>query len=251
MVARKLVDAMLRGETQERVDELSCAQLAKALVDGRDLNGVFRLFGGMQQQNIQIKEGRVYSTLLLGCAEYTALSLGKRVHQHINSNTDTHRHATDIVLQTALLNMYGKSGSLDDARAVFRALLHHHGWSRLPVEIWSAMIHAKGLHGNANVALDLFSKMTEAGVVPNHITFVYLLNACSHDNMPTVATELLQKMSSQFGVTPTVELQLCGGRPCEVWPHQGGRRGDRQHGERWCVSRCHHLECPAVCLQMA
>ncbi|KAL6069351.1 DsRNA-binding protein 3 [Balamuthia mandrillaris] len=209
VTARKMVQALQKRILSTTVDELSCAQLAKALINGEKLKAAFELFDVMQEQGVVVRHGRVYSTLLMGCAKYAALSLGRRVHERIREDRQSN-FSQDVVLQTALLDMYGKCGSLEDARQIFRSLSESKGNpAHLPVQTWTGMIHAEGIHGNGVAAMGLFREMQEAGVKPNHITFVSLLNACSHASMAGDASQLLSEMEPVFGVKPTVEHFNC------------------------------------------
>jgi pentatricopeptide repeat protein len=48
------------------------------------------------------------------------------------------------------------------------------------VVYWKAMISSYGLHGNGKDALELFFKMRNIGLKPNHITFIHILSVCNH-----------------------------------------------------------------------
>ncbi|XP_024530690.1 pentatricopeptide repeat-containing protein At3g09040, mitochondrial [Selaginella moellendorffii] len=79
----------------------------------------------------------------------------------------------DLLLGNAVVNMFGKSGCLDAARATF---------DRLPVKnvvSWNCLIsgYAQNLQGRR--CLELFRQMDQEGVKANSVTFVSLLDACS------------------------------------------------------------------------
>ncbi|KAG6412165.1 hypothetical protein SASPL_124835 [Salvia splendens] len=83
----------------------------------------------------------------------------------------------DVILGTALIDMYAKCGSLELAREKFDGMRERN------VVSWSTMIAAYGYHGEGREALDLFGMMLGNGVLPNNITFVSLLHACSHSGL--------------------------------------------------------------------
>ncbi|ESR42088.1 hypothetical protein CICLE_v10013849mg, partial [Citrus x clementina] len=56
-----------------------------------------------------------YADLISACSSLRSLQLGRKVHDHILSS----KCQPDVVLHNHILNMYGKCGSLEDARMVF------------------------------------------------------------------------------------------------------------------------------------
>lgn len=78
----------------------------------------------------------------------------------------------EIIVDTALINMYGKCRRVDDARGVFEEMDHHDMIS------WNAMISGYALVGYAEDAFCLFNKMLGHGMIPNKITIIGILDAC-------------------------------------------------------------------------
>jgi pentatricopeptide repeat protein len=107
-------------------------------------------------------------------------------------------------LKTSLLDMYAKSGSVRVARVLFDQLMHRELIS------WNAMICGYGMHGHADQALELFTKMrSEAQVTPDNITFVGILSACNHGGMAKEAKEFFDLMVNVYSIKPTVAHYTC------------------------------------------
>ena len=67
-------------------------------------------------------------------------------------------------------------------------------------------------HGKGEEALMLFNQMIDYqddGVIPNGITMVSVLTACSHCGMVCEAQEWFEKMESQFGIHRDVVHYTC------------------------------------------
>ncbi|XP_019192099.1 PREDICTED: pentatricopeptide repeat-containing protein At2g33680 [Ipomoea nil] len=78
-----------------------------------------------------------------------------------------------VPVANALVTMYAKCGSLDDACQAFES-------SNIKEPItWSAMVTGYAQNGNGERALKLFSEMHVCGVMPSEYTLVGVLNACS------------------------------------------------------------------------
>ena len=78
--------------------------------------------------------------LLSACAELGYLSLGRWVH----SQLVLRGMVLSVQLGTALVDMYGKSGALGYARAVFERMEKRNVWT------WSAMILGLAPHGRVS-----------------------------------------------------------------------------------------------------
>eukprot|EP00249_Psilotum_nudum_P033850 c51748_g1_i1 orf=2-289(+) len=69
--------------------------------------------------------------------------------------------------------MYGKCGSVDDARSVFDGMSQHN------VVSWNSMIASYSRNGHGKEALELFRQMQLKFVVPDKISFISFLDACA------------------------------------------------------------------------
>eukprot|EP00249_Psilotum_nudum_P014837 c25030_g18_i1 orf=1-921(+) len=133
------------------------------------------LFRQMQQEGMK-PDGATFVCILGACLSPASLTAGKVIHASIVVS----RFELDVVVGTALLNMYKKCGTPDDARNVFDNMRQRN------VVTWTAMITAYCQNGNAKEALELFWQMQQQGVKPNNITFASVLGACAS---PTALTE--------------------------------------------------------------
>ena len=110
----------------------------------------------------------------------------------------------DIIVGTALLNMYGKCGALEDACRVFDNHL-----SLRDTIAWTIMISIYAQHGRAKESLSLFDKMRKEGVEPNEVTYISILNACSHSGLVDQGQMHFENMSQKYGITPDVDHLTC------------------------------------------
>ncbi|URE25503.1 Pentatricopeptide repeat-containing protein [Musa troglodytarum] len=129
----------------------------------------------------------------------------------------THRPLSPA-LGTALLTMYSRCGRLESARRVFDEMPHKDQHS------WAAMITALASHGHGAEALRLFDEMLRRGIVPDHVTYVGVLHACSHTGLVDDARRHFDRMLTVYGIEPRVEHYGClvdalgrGGKVEEAW----------------------------------
>lgn len=107
-----------------------------------------------------------------------------------------------LALDTAVVDLYVKCGSLMYARKVFDRMKQKN------VISWSTMISGYGMHGHGREALFLFDQM-KALIKPDHITFVSVLSACSHAGLIDEGWECFNSMLRDFGVAPRPEHYAC------------------------------------------
>ncbi|KAL6143047.1 hypothetical protein ACLB2K_053745 [Fragaria x ananassa] len=109
----------------------------------------------------------------------------------------------NVIVSTSIIDMYCKCGRVDMARKAFDCMKEKN------VKTWSAMVAGYGMHGRAKEALEVFYKMISHGIKPNYITFVSLLNACSHAGLLEEGWYWFNTMNHEFGVKPGIEHYGC------------------------------------------
>lgn len=140
-----------------------------------------------------------YSSLLSICGDLPATEWGKQTHCCIiKPGLDS-----NVVVGSALVDMYAKCGRLNDARKVFDILP-----SKNPVS-WNAMIGGYAQHGFGREALEIYDIMLRNGVKPNDITFLGVLSSCGHVGALEEALHHLGSMTRDFEITPRTDHLAC------------------------------------------
>lgn len=162
---------------------------------------------GTEALNIFLKLNRsgmkpdlfTFSSILTVCSSLVALEQGEQVHaQTIKSG-----FLSDIVVATALVNMYNKCGSIEKASKAFVEM------STRTLISWTTMIAGFAQHGRTQQALQLFEDMRIAGVRPNQVTFVSVLSACSHAGMVNEALGYFETMKKDYRIKPVMDHYAC------------------------------------------
>nr|DAD29853.1 TPA_asm: hypothetical protein HUJ06_031321 [Nelumbo nucifera] len=138
--------------------------------------------------------------VLSACSSLGALSSGQWVLSYINGR---HGLTVDGHVGNALVNMYAKCGDMGMALQVFNGL------SCKDLVSWSTMIAGMAMNGSAKQALQLFSLMLCHGIVPDGVTFIGLLSACSHSGLVDQGLAFFKAMNDVYGITPEIEHYAC------------------------------------------
>jgi pentatricopeptide repeat protein len=141
-----------------------------------------------------------FSCILKACGSIGAIDKGLRIHDAI---VDSGFLQKSIVLATALVDMYAKCGMLARAQQVLEGLHVR------DVVSWSVLIAGYAQDGQACKALDCFQRMQKEGLCPDEVTFVCVLNACSHSGNLDMAQRYYEAMSRNYGIAPKLEHHTC------------------------------------------
>lgn len=140
-----------------------------------------------------------YVSVLAACSSQAARVEGKRVHVIIIG----HGLELDLIIANALINLYGKCGSLRDARMIFDTMPERDTVS------WTAMIAAYAQHGATEHALRIFYQMQQGGIRPNKVTFLSVISACGHTGKVEEGYHWFVSMNKRFGIAPMVDHYNC------------------------------------------
>ncbi|ONK56853.1 uncharacterized protein A4U43_C10F13780 [Asparagus officinalis] len=173
-----------------------------SIIDGCVRNGKYNLaldlFREMQKEKVRANEVTVVC-VLSACAQLGALELGRWIESYINKYNITR----NTFVCSALVDMYSKCGSLDEARKIFNEMKER------DVISYNSMITGLSLHGKSSEAVQLYQELIREGLSPTHITFVGALNACSHGGLVDLGFEIFESMTKNYGLEPKVEHYGC------------------------------------------
>ncbi|KAL4200051.1 hypothetical protein AMTRI_Chr03g147770 [Amborella trichopoda] len=192
-LSRKLFDSM----PQKTV--VTWNTIMAGYAQGRESKETLSLFESLLGSNEVWPNAITMLSVLSACANLGALKQGQWVHKYI----ERYGVVMDEFVMTALIDMYAKCGSIENARSVFKRA------ERRDVSVWTAMIQGLATHGQGREALDLFEEMQREGVKPNAVTFVGVLCACTHSGLVNEARYLFKAMAQDYGIKPKVEHYAC------------------------------------------
>ncbi|XP_043692483.1 pentatricopeptide repeat-containing protein At2g02980, chloroplastic [Telopea speciosissima] len=179
-----------------------CVVTYNALITGYTRNSrpnkALALFRQLQASNLKSTYVTMLS-VLSSCAMLGALELGKWIHEYIRKNGFDEY----VKVNTALIDMYAKCGSLEDAVSVFESTQFR------DTQAWSAMVVAYAIHGHGSKAISMFEEMIRAGVQPDEITFLGILYACSHTGLVDEGCNYFHSMVNHYGIVPSVKHYGC------------------------------------------
>lgn len=121
-----------------------------------------------------------------------------------------HAHAVvvgldgNVAVGTALVDAYGKAGVVHDAAKVFDDLAGDRN-----LITWNAILAAHAQQGDLEKVIALFHEMAGMHFVPDRLTFLALLTACSNAGAAADAEFWLEAMQLKYNVKPDLAHYTC------------------------------------------
>lgn len=128
-----------------------------------------QLYKVMQRRQMSGSNKFTVSSALAAAAAIPSLRTGKEIHAHIVR----WGLESDEVVWSALSDMYGKCGSIEEARHIFDTMVDR------DIVSWTAMIDRYFGEGRREEGFALFSELMRSKVRPNDFTFAGVLNGCA------------------------------------------------------------------------
>ncbi|XP_041007280.1 pentatricopeptide repeat-containing protein At4g02750-like [Juglans microcarpa x Juglans regia] len=165
--------------------------------NGREEDALM-FFSSMLLANIR-PDSFTISSVVSSCAKLASLYHGLAVHGKAVHIGVEH----DLLVSSALVDMYCKCGVTADAWMVFKMMPT---WN---VVSWNAMIGGYAQNGQDLEALALYEKMLQENFKPDNVTFVGVLSACIHARLTEKGQDYFDSISRQHGMTPTLDHYAC------------------------------------------
>jgi pentatricopeptide repeat protein len=164
----RLIDAKHALYSNSNADTISWNTMISAYAQKQEGIQALDMFWEMQTKGIE-PDMVTFLCVFEACSSLVTLDEASEFLIHFHKS----KYYEDVTLRTALINLYGKFGRIDDARITFDEM------ASCDVVSWNAMIGAYAQNGHDKKALDLFHKMNARSISPTHITFVSALDACA------------------------------------------------------------------------
>ncbi|KAJ0040202.1 hypothetical protein Pint_27801 [Pistacia integerrima] len=111
----------------------------------------------------------ILCTALNACVKTLSWRLGLQIHVCVIK----YGYEENLILSSALVNLYAKCGAILDARNVFDGMKIHDQVS------WTSIISGFSQNGHGREAVSMFKEMSTTHIKPNCYTYVGVISACT------------------------------------------------------------------------
>ncbi|KAJ1258978.1 hypothetical protein BS78_10G117700 [Paspalum vaginatum] len=109
----------------------------------------------------------------------------------------------DVIVSTALTDMYCKLGLTKHARKIFSAI------AKKDLVSWNTMLLGLLHNGRGKEALVIFRRMLKCGILPDRITLFGALSACSLEGLVTEGMDIITLFKDRYHNLPSLEHYTC------------------------------------------
>ncbi|CAJ2656223.1 unnamed protein product [Trifolium pratense] len=136
--------------------------------------------------------------VLSACASIGALTCGKEIHAHALRNGVSYNG----FVPNAILDMYVRCGRMKYAWKQFFSCDQN-------VSTWNILLTGYAEQGKGTLATELFQRMVGSNVIPDEITFLSILCACSRSGMVAEGLEYFNSMKYRYSIKPNLKHYAC------------------------------------------
>ena len=174
-----------------------------AMISGYAQNGypgeALRIFDEFQDQGIR-PDGLVVVGLMSACSQLGNIRLARWIEDYIAKYSID---VNNVHVLAGLVNMNAKCGNLERATVLFESMPVRDVFS------YCSLMQGHCLHGSANKAVELFSRMLLEGLSPDNAVFTVVLTACSHAGLVEEGKKFFDMMKNVYLIAPSGEHYAC------------------------------------------
>ncbi|KAL5206548.1 hypothetical protein ABZP36_034757 [Zizania latifolia] len=194
----KSKEAFSLFEDIEHKDEITWNGLISGFAQSGLHEESLKVFMRMDQSGVKYNVFTFVSALSAS-ANLADIKQGKQIHARVIKTG----HTFETEVGNALISLYGKCGSIEDAKMEFSEMPERNEVS------WNTIITSFSQHGRGLEALNLFDQMEKEGIKPNDVTFIGILSACSHVGLVDEGLRYFKSMSDEHGINPRSDHYAC------------------------------------------
>ncbi|XP_026399457.1 pentatricopeptide repeat-containing protein At4g02750-like [Papaver somniferum] len=140
-----------------------------------------------------------FTSVFTASADVAAHSIGQQLYsQCIKAGFEG-----NTCVGNSAISMFVKSGNLDFARGISEGL------PQPDIITWNSMIVGYGQNGYAVESILVFHQMQKTHFLPDSISFLGVLQGCSHRGLVEEAIQYFKNMKMDYGISPGPEHYAC------------------------------------------
>ncbi|CAI8611568.1 unnamed protein product [Vicia faba] len=148
------------------------------------------------------------SAALRACTGLSSVEMGRQLHSLLLRTMPDIE--SDVFMQSALVQMYGKCGMVEKARLVFKLDgMEIQNETTRDLVLWTSMLGVYGKNGRYKEVIDLYREMLQEGIKPDGIAFLTVISACGHTGQVHAGIKYFESMTNDFKLIPGPEHYSC------------------------------------------
>ncbi|XP_044478633.1 pentatricopeptide repeat-containing protein At5g03800 [Mangifera indica] len=153
------------------------------------------LFHRSQSEGMMVVDEVAVTSVLGVCGTLGFHEMGKQIHCHALKTG----FSFDVGVGNSIISMYFKCCNMSDATKAFHVMPSH------DIVSWNGLIAGHLLYRQGDEALNIWSRMENASIKPDAVTFVLVISAyrCTKLNLVDSCRKLFHSMETIYNIEPT------------------------------------------------
>ncbi|KAJ0972682.1 hypothetical protein J5N97_020641 [Dioscorea zingiberensis] len=164
-----------------------------------DSEGAAKLYSEMNMKEVRPNEFTLSSVIDACASPAASVEQGKQFHGIVIK----FRYQGSICVSSALVTMYAKKGSIENAQKVFERQ------SIRDLVSWNSIVSGYAQHGYGHKALEIFKEMEAHDLEMDGVTFLGVIVACMHAGLVEEGQKYFDSMIRDHRINPTMEHYAC------------------------------------------
>ncbi|KAF5725971.1 pentatricopeptide repeat-containing family protein [Tripterygium wilfordii] len=200
MNSQEVIDAnILFSELSNPKSTVLCTAMISGYIHNQCSDEALQVYREMRSYSV-LPDQATFVCVLKACAILSSLREGKVTHSLIfHTGFDL-----DEPTGSALVDMYAKCGDVKGSVQVFEEMRCKHD-----IISWNSMINGFAKNGYAEDALRIFDEMKQTNILPDVVTFLGVLAACSHSGRVSEGRQVFDIMVNYYKIQPRVDHCAC------------------------------------------
>ncbi|GJM88736.1 hypothetical protein PR202_ga05288 [Eleusine coracana subsp. coracana] len=183
----------------ETRDVVAWSAMLTCYAQAGDSDGATSLFIEMTTQGLKPNEFTISSAIDACACPAAGVDLGRQFH----AVSIKYRYQDAICVSSALVSMYARKGSIENAQSLFLSQTDR------DLVSWNSMISGYAQHGYSKKALDTFRQMEAEGIEMDGITFLAVIIGCTHAGLVEEGQRCFDSMVRDHKINPNMEHYAC------------------------------------------
>ncbi|KAL8155555.1 pentatricopeptide repeat-containing protein At3g09040, mitochondrial-like [Apium graveolens] len=179
-------------------DLITWTAIIAGYVENSQEEKAIECFCQMQKEGFIPNEFTI-SSCLKACSRIASLVNGRSLHSYAIKSGNL----GDVVVASALVELYGKCGSIEEAELIFSGMESH------DTVLWNTLICKYANCGQGEKALEVFINMLDKCVSPDGVTFLGILSVCRYMGLVEEGRKIFYAMSDAYGIIPSIKHYAC------------------------------------------
>ncbi|KAL5654947.1 hypothetical protein ACJX0J_034266, partial [Zea mays] len=182
----------------DQKDVVSWSAMLTCYAQAGDCNGATNAFIKMSMHGLKPNEFTISSAIDACASPAAGVDLGRQFH----AISIRHRCHYALCVSSALVSMYARKGSIENAQCVFEKQTDR------DLVSGNSMLSGYAQHGYNQKALDVFRQMEVEGIEMDGLTFLSVIMGCTHAGL----------VEEDYEITPTMDHYAC---MVDLYSHAG------------------------------